>query len=93
MYSPSGIIDPTSINFSNNGLMDDALLNNCAMTSNLNGSNMRDVDSLLMLNQYSPPLSSELNSLSLNSNTNHSIQQNSQSQNCTHRRVRPQPIK
>ena len=88
MYSPSGLIDPGSNNFTNNGpIMDD----NCAMNSNLNGSNnMRDVDSLLMLNQYSPPHSSELNSLSLNSNNN-SVQHNQQ--NVSYRRVRPEPIK
>lgn len=89
MYSPSGIVDPTS-NATNNTNTDDLLINNCGMASNYN---QNSVDSLLMLNQqYSPP-SSSLNYKEPSQNQMNQLQNNQPNQNVTYRRVRPEALK
>ena len=96
MYSPTNILDPNSAN--NFTGLDDLLADNCVLNSNSN-----NVDSLLILDQYSPTQAYD----ALNQNIKQSMhqqQQNLLSQsnqqqhqqyqaNVTYRRVRPEPIK
>jgi hypothetical protein len=101
MYSPTNILDPN--NAQNLNGLEDLLVNN--LNSNINKFNQlnNNVDSLLMLDQYSPPQAFD----TLNQNIKQSMQQQQQSlsnqnqhqqqqqcqANVSYRRVRPEPIK
>jgi hypothetical protein len=106
MYSPSSIVDPTANSYLSHGVMDDVILGNCGMVSNMNSNNANSVDSLLMLNQYSPPHSTSISSHSNNNMypmQHHHQQQQQQNlhllnnrqnnQEISYRRVRPEPIR
>ncbi len=88
MYSPSSIIDPTSSNFTSHGTMEDVMISTCGMVSNFNS-----VDSLLIMNQYSPPHSYSLQQHQQQQKQQHLLKKQLTVQQANYRRVRPEPVK